>query len=173
MIIRNKFKYALLIFAAVASMANAEDVAINISGKITDSPCTVDASGGSNPSINLGDNIQSTTLAANGQSSWVVFNIKLLDCPKSKTNIIATFTGTPNNADPTFLYTNTGDAKNVAIELAENGGDFKGLGNNQTLTAAIAADYTAKFNLKTRVRATGAPTGGTVSTIVFATFTYN
>ncbi len=172
MIIRNKFKYALLIVAAVASMANAADVTINISGKITDAPCTVDASGGANPSIKLGDNIASTTLASNGATStWVPFSIKLINCPPSKNNIIATFTGTSDNADAGSLYANTGDAKNVAVQFTD--ADGGGLGNNRTLTVAKAADNSAIFNLKTRMRATGAATGGTVSAIVFATFTYN
>ncbi len=176
MIIRNKFKYALLILAAVASMANAEDAKINISGTISDPPCTFDAGGGTNLSINLGNDIQARALSSNGKGSdWVPFTIKFVDCPRDKSKVEIKFSGTPDDVDQIYLYANTGTAKNVGVELRENsGGSYdRGFGNGQSIPEYIAADRSLKLDLKARVRATGAATAGSVASMVLITLTYN
>ncbi|WP_310607253.1 fimbrial protein, partial [Buttiauxella brennerae] len=167
----------LLILAAVASMANAEDAKINISGTITDPPCTFDAGGGTNLSINLGNDIQAQRLATKGQGSdWVPFTIKFVDCPRNKSKVEIKFSGTPDDYNPAYLYASTGTAKNVAVELRENsGGSYDaGFGNGQSVSQVpIDADHSVNYNLKARVTATGAATAGSVASVVLITLIYN
>lgn len=171
----NKIKMGIISaigFISLMGIAQAADVTINISGQILASPCVVD---GTSPiGVDLGQNLQTSDLAAAGSySQWKTFSINLKNCPSSKTNVVATFSGSGDADDLTRLYTNAGTATNVAVELQSNDASHTSLGNNQTMTVARAVDNTAVFPLQSRVWSKGNASTGTIATVVSVTFTYN
>ncbi|MGB7801550.1 fimbrial protein [Buttiauxella sp.] len=157
---------------ALTAATQAADVTINISGKIVASPCQVD--GSSTVNIDLGQDLQAANLATAGTTSaWVPFTIGMKNCPASTTNVIATFSGTGDTTDLTRLYTNTGTASNVAVELQSNNAAHTSLGNTMTMTIPRASDNTAAFPLQSRVWSKGNASTGTIASVVSVTFTYN
>ena len=86
-----------LYLGTTISVAGAEPVNINITGKVIASPCVV--ASGSNINVNLGD-IPAADIAAAGTTSTPVnFTINLTSCPVGTTSVVVTFTGTE---DPDF-----------------------------------------------------------------------
>lgn len=157
---------------AVIGTVNAADVTINISGKVVASPCVLDSPGSIN--VDLGQTLQAADLATAGSfSNWVPFTINMKSCPVSTNNVIATFSGAADTLDASRLYTNTGTASNVAVELQSSDAVHKPLGNTQTLVIPRAADNTAVFPLQSRVWSKGSVTTGTITSLVNVTFTYN
>ncbi|SUW63738.1 long polar fimbrial protein LpfA [Buttiauxella agrestis] len=163
---------AALMSLALAGAAQAADVTINISGKIVASPCVVD--GSSDINVDLGQTLQAADLSTAGStSSWVPFTISMKNCPTSTTNVIATFGGTGDAADLTRLYTNTGTASNVAVELQSNDASNTPLGNTKSMTIPRTGSNTAVFPLQSRVWSKGNASTGTVASVVSVAFTYN
>ncbi|MFV8868602.1 fimbrial protein [Serratia fonticola] len=169
-------KLKMIVLAALTSLAltgaaQAADVTINISGKIVASPCMVDGTG--TVDVNLGQDLQAADLAANGSSSvWVPFTIRMKNCPTSTTNVIATFSGSADSFDASRLYTSTGTATNVAVELQGSNASHDPLGNTKTMIIPRAADNTAVFPLQSRVWSKGNASTGTIAAVVSVTFTY-
>ncbi|MEL4012840.1 fimbrial protein [Dryocola clanedunensis] len=154
-----------------AAVFAADPVNINITGKVVASPCVVN-SGSGDLTMDLGQNIQASTLATAGSGSTpVTQDLKLTSCPVGTTNVKATFTGTADTTSTT-MYKNTGTATPLAVELS-NAEDSSLLSNGTTLTLPVLADNTVTFKLKARAyTAAGSVTPGTISSVVVADFTY-
>lgn len=163
---------ATLTTLALTKSVNATDVTINISGKVVASPCVLDGSGTIN--VDLGQTLQAADLETAGSfSNWVPFTINMKNCPARTNNVIATFSGAADALDASRLYTSTGTANNVAVELQSSDATHIPLGNGKTLTIPRAADNTAVFPLQSRVWSKGNVTTGTIALVVNVTFTYN
>ncbi|MCS2171960.1 type 1 fimbrial protein [Scandinavium sp. TWS1a] len=158
---------ALLTLSCLSSMAYADTVVVNITGRVLASPCTLDTAN-SDQNVNLGA-VPSTDLATPGQVSTAVpFHLVVKSCPAATTNAILTFGGT-EDADAPGRYLNTGTATNVAVEVFQ-ASTLQGPGT--TITLPIQADRTATFNLQSRVYAKGQSTSGTIIATLQATFVY-
>lgn len=148
----------------------ADPVTLNITGNVVASPCEV--SGDSvNKSIDLGQNIQASSLQTAGSSTgWVNFTVDVINCPAGTTRSIMTMHGTADASNPADMYQSTGTAKNVAVQLQGQAGEV--MGNGKTMTGTIAS---GKYAYKLRARAftqNGSVLPGTISSVVTATFTY-
>ncbi|STD10677.1 fimbrial protein [Cronobacter sakazakii] len=156
-----------------SSAAIADDpVTMNISGKVTASPCTVDGDS-INKTIDLGNGqpIQTSTLYEAGSATpWITFHINLKDCPTGTTKATITFAGTPDEDNPDDMYKNSGTATNVAVQLQGTGGDK--FGNGKYWTGVVDKE-TYTYNLKTRAfTQNGQVSPGTINAVVTASFTY-
>ncbi|MNG70003.1 S-fimbrial adhesin protein SfaS precursor [compost metagenome] len=164
---------ALVIMAAGYNVARADPVSIAIAGRVVASPCVIDGNG-SELAVNLGNSIQSATLATAGAGSTpTTFNLSLTGCPAGTKNVKVTFTGTAAAAPQANMYLNTGTATPLAIELSQQGTGTI-LGNGSSLTQAVQADKTVTYALSARaVTATGNVLPGIVMAVILADFTYN
>ena len=148
------------------------DTALNITGTIKASPCTVSDNGGSGISVNLGDNIEATSLAApSSASGWVQFNIPMSNCPTTTQQVSAAFSGTVAEESAT-LYKSTGTASRVQIELQDSAGNNQG--NGTTLIQPVnATTHEATFPLRVRAYSSqGGATPGSILGRVVVSFTY-
>lgn len=161
---------ALLIMTAGYNTAMAA-VNINITGRVIASPCEVN-NNQSTLNVDLGQNIQASTLAAAGASTPPTpFNLELKSCPAGTDSVKVTFTGTPAAAPQTNMYMNTGVANPLAVELS-SGSTI--LGNNSSLTQPVLSDRSVTYALSARaVTPTGSVTTGSIAAVVQADFTYN
>jgi minor fimbrial subunit len=157
----------LLTLNCLGSMALADTVVVNITGRVLASPCTLDAAS-SDMNVNLGA-VPSTDLATPGQvSNAVPFHLVVKSCPAATTNATLTFGGT-EDTDAPGRYLNTGTATNVAVEVFQ-ASTLQGPGTSMTLP--VQSDRTATFNLQSRVYAKGQSTSGTIIATLQATFVY-
>ncbi|MHA7845543.1 fimbrial protein [Serratia sp. D1N4] len=176
-IMRN-YKQALkktLLCMAVASIGvsySALAVDLKITGTVKASPCTVVADSGNNINVDLGTDIQATTLTAQKGSPWKPVVVRLKDCPTTTTSITAAFSGTQADEE-TGLYKNAGDADKVQIELQDVATGVR-KGNGSTLVAPVVlATNDATFNLQARAySSTGGAAPGSVIGTVQVAFTY-
>lgn len=147
-----------------------DPVTLNITGNVIASPCQV-SSDSITKAVDLGQNIQATSLLAAGSStSWVDFDINLNSCPAGTTKAIMTMHGTADLDYPEDMYRNTGTATNLAVQLQSQAGDK--LGNTKTITGTIASNaYTYKLKARAYTK-NGNVTPGTISSVVTATFEY-
>ena len=157
-----------LALTTLSHTANAADSTINITGTVVASPCTIEAE----KTIKLGD-IDASKLATTGSSSpFVSFSVNLSECPATTTSAVATFSGTAADTD---YYANTGEAKNVDIELVSSYSSAN-LGNGKTYNVSIdSTTHAAAYNMKTRVRNDGkgsAVTPGSVSSAIQMSIAY-
>ncbi|MCL6720426.1 type 1 fimbrial protein [Klebsiella sp. T2.Ur] len=90
---------------SLSMLAHAADpVTLNITGNIIASPCQI-SSDSITKAIDLGQNIQASSLQAAGASStWVPFTINLTSCPAGTTKAIMTMHGAADPARPADLY---------------------------------------------------------------------
>lgn len=162
---------ALLTAALGMSHTALADTQLNITGTIKASPCNVVNDTGNGISVNLGDNIQAATLGqANTFTEWKPFKLILEDCPTTTTSVTATFSGTPSD-ESADLYKNTGEARNVQIDLQDATGGT-GLGNGKSLKQSIVNNATT-YNLQARAYSTaGSATPGSIVGTVMVAFTY-
>ncbi|MFI8417430.1 fimbrial protein [Serratia sp. NPDC078593] len=175
----NLFKSTLLLVAAASmgvSQFSLADTQLNIKGTIKASPCTVDTPSSSGITVDLGDNIQASTLATpKSGSEWVPVPIRLKDCPPTTSAVMATFAGTPATEE-TDLYANTtaaGAATLVQIELADSANEAR-MGNGKSMAQPVSsATNDATFNLKARAYSSaGGATPGDIVGTVQVSFTY-
>lgn len=168
---RKLFIPVSLILMSSATVFAADPVNINITGKVVASPCMVN-SGSGDLAMDLGQNIQASSLATAGAGSTpVTQDLKLTNCPVGTTNVKATFTGTADTTSTT-MYKNTGSATSLAVELS-NATDSSLLSNGSTLTLPVQGDNTVTFKLKARAyTALGSVSPGTINSVVVADFTY-
>jgi minor fimbrial subunit len=160
------------LFASYANAA-ADNVNIQITGKVIASPCTT-VNGGQNPlTVSLGNDIGASTLQSAGSNSpWVEFDVALTGCPAGTANVKATFTGSPDTVDGTrWLNTAASKALNTSVELKDKATNVM-LSNGSMLTAPVASN-TATFKLKTAAYSSqGNATPGDISTVILASFVY-
>jgi len=163
----------LILLLSVKTFA-ADNVTINITGRVAASSCNIDNSGTYN--INLGQKIPSVKLInANSYSDWIPFNFTLSKCPTGTSSVTATFSGNADSSDTTIYANATGDeyAKNVAVQL-QNAETGSNLGDKTTMNIKVASDKSVNFPLRARVYSTqGKATSGNISTTVLINLTYN
>jgi minor fimbrial subunit len=147
-------------------MGNAQ-TQLRISGKVVPSPCVVLID---DMQVTLPDTQAHAMVDAGSGGEWVDFFIELHDCPTSVKSITTMFTGTPDTYDIT-VYKNTGEAKNVALQLAGRSSNY---GNGTTMKADVnSLTHTALFPLSARIYSPiGNAQKGSFNSIVGLTFTY-
>ncbi|MHA2898136.1 fimbrial protein [Enterobacter sp. H2G27] len=167
----------LYIASGLSHYALATDpVTLNITGNVVASPCEVSAAS-ENMTIDLGGgkDLQTTDLNAAGSSSaWIPVKVSLENCPAGTSSVTATFHGTADASDADTLYSNTGTATNVAVQLEGKSGEAYGNGKTSTITIADATDGKPTWDLQTRAFSkSGGVTPGTISSVITMSFAYN
>lgn len=168
---------SLILAASLVHLAQAADpVALNITGNVIASPCEVSAAS-KNMNIDLGNgtDLQTSSLHVAGSSSpWVKFSIELEHCPAGTSSVTATFHGTSDPDDPETLYSNTGTATNVAVQLEGEAREPYGDGKTSTIDIASAPGGTPTWKLQTRAfTKNGNVTPGTINSVITVSFVYN
>lgn len=148
--------------------ALAADVTITINGKVVATPCTVATS---NVDIDLGTLMSSDFVTAGSSSAWHSFTLNLTNCPVGTSKVTATFSGSSDSSNSYFA--NTGDATNMAIQLADS--DGSNLKNGSSKVVAVNdSSKSAVLNLEVRAITTqGKATQGTIQSIINVTYTYS
>lgn len=141
---------------------------IELRGKVVASPCQVEEA---TKNIALGNDIKMNALAQAGSAtSWVPFNIHLVNCPKQDSWASITFSGESDAVNPTSMYRNTGTATNLAVEMQF--ADGSPAGNGQSNMQAISQQEVT-WNLQTRAYTQqGQVKAGTITSVIVATLTY-
>lgn len=164
----------LVSFSTSHAAFAADPVTLNITGNVVASPCQVSADS-KNMTIDLGNgsDLQTADLNAAGSGSdWIKFNVALQNCPAGTDSVTATFHGTADTSDVESLYSNTGTAENVAVQL-EGQAASEPFGNGKTSTLQIASNA-ATWNLQTRAFSkNGNVSPGTINSVVTMSFAYN
>lgn len=165
-----KITAGVIVLLISGALYAADTVTMNITGNVIASACQI-SSDSVNKSVDLGQNINASALKTAGSSSdWVNFTINLDTCPEGTTKATMTLHGTADTDNPADMYTNTGTATNVAVQLQSQAGDQ--LGDGKTLTGDVVS---AAVEYKLRARAytqSGSVTPGTIAAVVTATFVY-
>lgn len=168
---------AAMLFLAVGmpqytQAAAGDPVQLNITGNVLASPCELAAD--NKTDYNLGD-LQSADLQAAGSSSaWVPITIALANCPAGTSTVTATFTGTSDPDDPDTLYSNTGTATHVAVQLEGMSAEPYGNAKTSELTIADAQDGKPTWKLQTRAFSkAGGVSPGSISSVITMSFAYN
>ncbi|KGB01070.1 type 1 fimbrial protein [Enterobacteriaceae bacterium RIT814] len=172
-------KYLCYVTGSVSAMLfagniyAADNVNINVTGKVIASPCTT-INGGSNAlNVDLGQAIQASSLATAGAGTTLkTFDLPVAGCPASTTNVKVTFTGTPDSGDSTLWANSAANAAaNTAVELSQQTTDTI-LSNNSSLIGAVSEGSTT-FKLQARVLSkAGSVMPGDVSSVIVAAFEY-
>ena len=144
----------------------AADVTITVNGKVVAKPCTVSTT---NASVELGDLYTFSLLSAGSASAWHSVALELSNCPVGTSRVIASFSGT---ADATGYYQNQGTARNIQLELQDNGGNTLNTGTS-TAVQVDESSQSARFPLQVRaLSVNGGATQGTIKTVINVTYTY-
>ncbi|MFO6296572.1 fimbrial protein [Rahnella selenatireducens] len=151
----------------------ADNVTINVTGKVIASPCTTVNGSSATLSVNLGDTIQANSLAEAGSGTELkAFDLPLTGCPASTTNVKATFTGTADTEASLWKNTAASPAVNTAVELTEQDAPTVPLGNNATLTEPVTAGNVT-FKLAARALSKlGSVTPGDIASTIVVSFEY-
>jgi minor fimbrial subunit len=156
----------LAFFSAVWALPLSA-VEVNISGKVTASPCTVDAS--INQTVDFGDVQASTLQTAGSGSPWKAFSLTLSQCPATTTKATVTFSGTPDALEAT-AFSQNGTAGGVALQL--NSGSVA-LADKSSLTAVVDPTHNVTFPLTARIYSPkGKSSTGTFRSMVQANLSY-
>lgn len=165
-------KIVFALFACSLFMAHADDVVVNVTGRIAASPCNVDA-GTTNQTVDLGQAVATDFKQAGAGSKWHDFDLKLSGCPATTTYAAALFMGQP---DPTSTtkFANLGTSTGLALDI-ENRNHDTSYGPNDRFTVPVNdSDHKATFPLSARMYSTsGTVTGGSFSSVVQVVFIYN
>ncbi len=168
----------LLFIAALSSAANAanESTVINITANVVASPCEVITK---NINMPLGDIQASALQTATAATEWTPMDsnttIKLANCPAGTTEVLITFTGTPdpNGGIGSFLNadTGTGAATNVSVQLKQTGATDP-IKNNEVIDLPLQSGA-ALIPLSARLYSkSGGVTPGSVSSVINVAFAY-
>ena len=162
------FLGCLSLIVAGLNAAHGADVVITINGKVVATPCTV-----STPTaeINLGTLYSADFVTAGSASAWQTFTLNLTNCPIGTSKVTATFSGSSDSSNT--YYANTGNATNMAIQLADSDGN--NLKNGSSKTVAVSdSTKAAALNLEVRAITTqGQATQGSIQSIINVTYTYS
>lgn len=165
---------ALLVLAAGVHQVVAAPTQVNITGVVVASPCSVDTSN-SDLNVDLGTNIQATSLATLGDTSpEVPFKLVVKDCPTGTTRVTAAFSGTADAAAGGRYETTSGAgmAGNVAVEIKQNVSP-NALQNPGSTMVSTVVGSTATFLLSASAYAKAAVTPGNIAAVMSVDFTYN
>lgn len=167
-IITNKMFFLALSGLLHSPLTQADSVAVNITGNVIASSCTVK---GSNPHNVVLPDIDVLKLSKKGETSpFVNFDLELEGCSEGVTKVTATYGGTvsPLSADS---FKNTGTATQVVLYMLDSAGsEIRPNATRQVVVDSVAR--TAKFSQKIQIYAMGASTPGTVSGNIVVSFTY-
>lgn len=160
-----------VILLSGGNIAHADDdtVTINVTGNIIAQPCQVD-SGSKQINVDLGD-IDSADVMTNGQvSTPKAFDIKLVNCPKGTSNVLATYTGTGDGGG----WKNTGTATGVQLLLCT----LSTCEYNSRISATSTKSYSVTEGSVTipqwaAVYSSGDGMAGTLAATMTISFTYN
>lgn len=161
---------ALLMVLATAgnAFAGTATATINVTGRITASPCTVDTSTVSQ-TVDLG-RVYGKDLAPGKGSEWKTFQLTLSKCPSNWKQATVTFTGNP--APDNNYYANSGSATGVVLQISDSGHSTS-YGNGDTLTETIDASRNAVFPLEARMFNPGGTIGtGDFNAVLEVDFSY-
>ncbi|MBT1850634.1 fimbrial protein (plasmid) [Enterobacter hormaechei] len=157
-----------LILVAKDGFAGSTSATINITGRITASPCTVDTET-VNQSIDLGK-VYAHDISAGSGSDWKSFQLSLSKCPVGTSSVTVTFTGNP--ASDNNYFANSGSAEGVVLQISDSAHSVS-YGNSDTLTESIDADRNVVFPLEARMYNPGNKiTSGDFNAVVQIDFTY-
>ena len=165
---------ALIILGAGVNQVVAAPTQVNITGVVVASPCAVDTTN-SDLNVNLGTNIQATSLATAGNTSTAVpFKLVVKDCPTTTTKVTASFSGTADSAAGGRYATTSGAgmATNVAVEVAQDVSPYT-LQNPGTTMDMTVVGTSATFLLRANAYAKGVVTPGNIASVMSVDFTYN
>lgn len=164
---------ALLVLSAGVSQVIAA-TQVNITGVVVASPCTVDTTN-SDLNVDLGTNIQATSLATAGVTSTAKpFQLVVKDCPAGTTKVTAAFSGSADSAAGGRYATTsgTGMASNVAVEVARTA-SLTTLQNPGSTMDATVVGTSATFLLSASAYSKGAVTPGNIAAVMSVDFSYN
>lgn len=145
---------------------------LDISGDVIAFPCEVDIDS-VNKTVDLGTASVTGLSRAGSAHTWKSFDIKVINCPETVNSITATFSGVPSGTAGN-LYANTGDAKNVAVQVAQRSNTSIIQGNGSTMKANVdSASHGALFPLVARVFSEqGNAQSGTLASVMELNFSY-
>ncbi|BBR57460.1 MULTISPECIES: fimbrial protein [unclassified Klebsiella] len=164
---RTCYSWLLAVSLVTASpMLLAADVTITVNGKVVAKPCTVSTS---NAAVELGDLYTFSLMSAGSSSAWHSVALELSNCPVGTSRVTASFSGT---ADATGYYQNQGTARNIQLELQDNGGNTLNTGTS-TAVQVDESSQSARFPLQVRaLSVNGGATQGTIQAVINVTYTY-
>ncbi|CRY54264.1 fimbrial precursor [Yersinia intermedia] len=152
----------------VLPLAQAADVTITINGKVVAKPCTVSTV---STTVELDDLYTFNLLAVNATSPWHSVTLSLTNCPEGTTKVTAAFSGTADSTNS--YYANQGEARNIALQLADS--DGVNLPNGST-KVVVVNNASLSANLVLQVRAitpSGNATQGSIQSLINVTYTYS
>lgn len=166
-----RFSTATLMATALLSGA-AQAVDIRFEGNVLASACEVDTNL-ANQTVLLGETPRYQLSVPNRGSEWKEFELKVFNCPNQLVKATVTLTGQAAGSDGS-LFLNTGDAKNVHVQLAEKDSTDTPLRPDSVLETTIdPASRIGLFELVARMYTqTGSATSGSVSSYVEVSFSY-
>lgn len=167
-----KLSMVLIVSAMLLPSFLSQATTIDISGKIIAFPCEVDVDS-VKKNVDLGTASASGLSAAGSAHTWKSFDIKVVNCPLSVDTITAKFKGIPTG-EAGNLYTNTGDAENVAVQVAQRGNTQLIQGNGSTMKVNVdSTSHSALFPLVARIMSEqGNAKSGTLASVMEIDFSY-
>ncbi|WP_324723726.1 fimbrial protein [Lelliottia sp. JS-SCA-14] len=167
------FICAASLFSTVLVTAQAADnVTINVTGKVVASPCVISPDDVVK-NIDVGDAIPAND-AVGAISATQNITITLTNCPSGSSSVTATFSGSQSDVLPEFMYNNTAAtnaAGNVGIVLQRS--STSGLGNGKTYKLDIVKGENPVFNMQTYAYSKGNSSPGDISTSIVMALEYN
>ncbi|MDU3693877.1 MAG: fimbrial protein [Klebsiella michiganensis] len=155
-----------IMLAASSPALQAADITITINGKVVAKPCTVSTT---NASVDLGELYTFSLLSAGSASAWQGTELDLSNCPVGTSRVTASFSGT---ADATGYYRNQGTARNIQLELQDEGGNTLNNGARKEVQVDDSTQST-RFPLKVRALTVNrGATQGTIQAVIYVTYTY-
>jgi len=151
---------------AFSPVLQATDITITVNGKVVAKPCTVSTT---NASVDLGELYTFSLVSAGSASAWHSTELDLSNCPVGTSRVTASFSG---SADATGYYRNQGTARNIQLELQDEGGNTLNTGARKEVQVDDSTQST-RFPLKVRaLTVNGGATQGTIQAVINVTYTY-
>ena len=155
------------VLLVLSATAKADDVTITVNGRVVAKPCTISTP---TATVDLGDLYTFSLVQAGASSTWHDVVLNLTNCPVGTSKVTATFSGT---ADATGYYANQGTARNLQLQLRDNGGATLNNGANKTVPVDAGSQATS-FPLQVRaITVNGGTTQGTIQAVINVTYTWS
>lgn len=155
------------VLLVLSATVKADDVTITVNGRVVAKPCTISTP---TATVELGDLYTFSLVQAGASSAWHDVVLSLTNCPVGTSKVTATFSGT---ADATGYYANQGTARNLQLQLQDNGGATLNNGANKTVQVD-AGSQGASFPLQVRaITVNGGTTQGTIQAVINVTYTWS
>ncbi|MBK5073869.1 type 1 fimbrial protein [Budviciaceae bacterium CWB-B4] len=163
------------ILTFISQNAWAENITVNIQGRVLASPCVVDTA---IQSVDFGK-MSAVDLQQPGSYSPAIksFKITVKDCPESTTSVKAQFSGL-SYPDDNSGYGSSGSAQNIGIKVipANSGWSDNSLSpiDGSWVKGISSITHSADFDFQARVySATGNATSGSIYGAMLVTFIYD